>query len=394
MDVRTNNIPVVDWLKDLKRPPDKSPGRRVEDIYSLGPLMGRGATAAVLSCKQKKTGQHFAVKVIDKKETSRMYSNFEGSVIDRLKDEIEISMNLSHRNIIDIKDVFETKRHVWIIMEMMKGGELFDYLFANEFLFEHDAMSIVQQITAALAYMHHHKVIHRDLKLENIMLRRPVSEEIGSKVFIKLIDFGMSKELDHMNARTGSVLGSPGYVAPEILKRQKYTSSVDMYSLGVITYSVLCGYMPMQARVLVNFGRSMRTIVIFPKKEWKDISGEAQDFVRRLLSQNPDERMTAVDALEHPWLRPPDAKKGLVRRTSSLFTSKNMKTPLSRIELDQRKKAESLLISAKWDKQTKAYDQNKEAGITVRLDKETATSKGKTGSSNESTTLPLVASLY
>jgi len=325
--LRQDNIPTHDWLKELKRPPYLSPWRRIQDIFLLESVLGRGATAIVLACSHKRTGEQFAVKCINKAKTAAVYACLEGSVSSRLVTEIEISMKIRHRHIIDIMDVFETEHSIWVVMEMMSGGELFHHLIENEFLDESDAMSIIRQLTSALAHIHHHSIIHRDLKPENIMIRRPVAEEADSKVFIKLIDFGMSKELSPNTTRTGSCLGSPGYTAPEIIRQENYTSAVDMYSLGVITYSVLCGYMPVQVLAATLDRRHMQLVVLFPPREWQYVSAEAKDFVKQLLLRKPTSRMSAAEALQHPWL---NQHKVFLRRESLLqhhAASKHMKKP-------------------------------------------------------------------
>lgn len=209
-----------------------------------------------------------------------------------MRAEIEISLQLKHENLIRVEDVFETKSHVFVIMEMMQGGELFDYVIEKSNLKESEASAIIKQVTSALKFMHSKGIIHRDLKPENVMLRNiPQKKGKRSKPFIKIIDFGMSKSLSPgRNAQ--SCLGTPGYMAPEVLEHKDYTSSVDMYSLGVVSYILLAGYMPLQTAEGQWHSR-----VIYPVEEWAEVSDEAKDFINQLVVYDPKKRMTAEKAL-------------------------------------------------------------------------------------------------
>ena len=243
-----------------------------------------------------------------------------------MRAEIEISMQLKHDHLIRVADVFETKSHVYVIMEMMEGGELFDYVIEKSNLKESEASAIIKQVTLALHFMHEKGIIHRDLKPENVMLRNSPDANGKNKPFIKIIDFGMSKALSPgRNAQ--SCLGTPGYMAPEVLEHKDYTSAVDMYSLGVVSYILLAGYMPLQTAEGQWHSR-----VIYPVEEWAEVSEAAKDFINKLVVYDPKKRMTAEQTLSHPWL-----KKIKTRRDSTLMSSKLLANPLSRKDLRTRR---------------------------------------------------------
>lgn len=273
-----------------------------------------------------------------------LYSSQRGEIAARMRAEIEISFQLQHQHLIKVKDVFETKSHVYVIMEMMEGGELFDYVIEKSNLKESEASAIIKQVTLALYFMHNKGIIHRDLKPENVMLRHmPSKSGKRSKPFIKIIDFGMSKALSPgRNAQ--SCLGTPGYMAPEVLEHKDYTSAVDMYSLGVVSYILLAGYMPLQTAEGQWHSR-----VIYPAEEWADVSDEAKDFINKLVVYDPKKRMSAEKTLQHPWLA-----KVKTRRDSTLMSSKLLANPLSRKDLRTRRS--SALLDMKDDMKSALED--------------------------------------
>jgi len=319
--------------------------RNLHDIYNVDKRpLGHGATSTVYKCTHRVSGENFACKRVDKRKMVALYSSQRGAIAARMRAEIEISMQLKHEHLIKVADVFETKSHVYVIMECMEGGELFDYVIEKSSLKESEAVAIIKQITLALKFMHDKGIIHRDLKPENVMLRNAPNES-GRKgrPFIKIIDFGMSKALSPgRNAQ--SCLGTPGYMAPEVLEHKDYTSSVDMYSLGVVSYILLAGYMPLQTAEGQWHSR-----VIFPAEEWAEVSDEAKDFINKLVVYDPTKRMSADQTLAHPWL-----KKVKTRRDSTLMSSKLLANPLSRKDLRTRRS--SALMDMKDDMKSALED--------------------------------------
>eukprot|EP00939_MAST-03C_sp_MAST-3C-sp1_P000139 g139.t1 len=331
------------WLKDIKDCGDVS--RNLHDIYDVDKRpLGHGATSTVYKCTHKQTKAPYACKRVDKRKMIALYSSQRGEIAARMRAEIEISFQLQHQHLIKVKDVFETKSHVYVIMEMMEGGELFDYVIEKSNLKESEASAIIKQVTLALYFMHNKGIIHRDLKPENVMLRHmPSKSGKRSKPFIKIIDFGMSKALSPgRNAQ--SCLGTPGYMAPEVLEHKDYTSAVDMYSLGVVSYILLAGYMPLQTAEGQWHSR-----VIYPAEEWADVSDEAKDFINKLVVYDPKKRMSAEKTLQHPWLA-----KVKTRRDSTLMSSKLLANPLSRKDLRTRRS--SALLDMKDDMKSALED--------------------------------------
>ena len=265
--------------------------------YTLGHQLGVGFTSKVYTCTSIKSKAVFACKVMDKKKL-QMKSNKsadsekDASLIQRLRNEINVCASINHPHIVNIYDCFEDDKKVYLVMELMQGGELFDEIIERGSLSEAEAAKIIRKLVEALLYLHNQGICHRDMKPENILLKE--AHDIND---IKLIDFGMAKIFPRGITKTASTLGTPGYMAPEIMTRKSYTSAVDMWALGVVTYILLCGYMPFDE----THGKSTRWKTDYPKEEWGRVSRAAKDFIDRLLEVEPGRRMTAVQCLSHRW---------------------------------------------------------------------------------------------
>lgn len=257
---------------------------------------------------RKSDGVDFAVKVIDKKNVQQD--------LDRLQTEMDILKKVKHANIIALEDLFETADHFYIVTELVTGGELFDKIVEKGNYGESDAAVLVSKILSAIEYLHHLGIVHRDLKPENLLLKdhTDISE-------VKLADFGLSKIVGQTGfTMMQTACGTPGYVAPEVLKACGYGPEVDLWSIGVITYILLCGFPPFYHDDLpVLFDQIMEAEYDFPPEYWDPISEEAKDFIRKLLVVNPAERMTASAALTHPWIvNAPSVNKPLSKLGSKL----------------------------------------------------------------------------
>jgi len=259
------------------------------DVYSLGPELGRGAFSIVYEATSKKNGHKKAVKVIEKKNV--------GQDMSRLQTEMEILKKVNHPNIIALSEIFETADTLYIVTELVTGGELFDKIVELGQYSEKDAATLVYKMVHAIDYLHSLGIVHRDLKPENLLLKSP---EDPSEV--KLADFGLSKIVGQ-KIMMQTACGTPGYVAPEVLNATGYEKEVDLWSIGVITYILLCGFPPFYNENLSDlFEQIMNAEYDFPEEYWKDISEDAKDFIRKLLVVSPKERMTSKEALKHPWL--------------------------------------------------------------------------------------------
>jgi len=273
--------------------------RKFEDHYTLGKELGRGGFAIVYEGRKKDTGQVTAVKVINKRATT----NQEGAPdLAALNREIEVMGKLKHPNIIELIDVFDTPNELYIVMELVTGGELFDKIQQKGTYSEGEAADLVKQVLSAIQFMHSHGIAHRDLKPENLLCAGQTRDYAE---MIKIADFGLAKEFTGQSNLTTCV-GSPIYVAPEILSGDPYECSVDLWSIGIITYILLCGFPPFYSEKQATlFDMILEGKLTFPSPEWDIVSSSAKDFVKSLVITTPSKRLTAEQALSHPWLTTP-----------------------------------------------------------------------------------------
>eukprot|EP01117_Protostelium_nocturnum_P020914 TRINITY_DN972_c0_g1_i1.p1 TRINITY_DN972_c0_g1~~TRINITY_DN972_c0_g1_i1.p1 ORF type:complete len:302 (-),score=101.29 TRINITY_DN972_c0_g1_i1:101-1006(-) len=265
-------------------------GKKVEDFYEMGEIIGRGSFSVVRKARNKSTKKFYAIKIIQKKMVRT-------EVLER---EISIMQKLDHPHVLSMNEVFEEERTISIVLDLITGGELFEKVVERGHFSEVDASAIVSQIVGAVAYLHSQGVVHRDLKPENLLCTTETS-----KVNIFVSDFGLSRifsdgDFEQMSTQCGSL----EYCAPEVLLGNPYDQSVDMWSIGVITYILLTGYFPF-------FDPDRNPSVLFEKiqnvqYDWDDcpeVSVAGKSFVSELLVYDPKKRMTAKDALKHPWLK-------------------------------------------------------------------------------------------
>jgi len=262
---------------------------KIEDVYDIGKELGRGAFSVVKTCTHKATGLEYAVKVIRKENVKQD--------IHRLAIEMQVLESVKHPNIIELKEVFETDEMLYIVTEVVTGGELFDRIVNKGSYTEKDAASLVRKFLEALDYLHDKGIVHRDLKPENLLLKSKDND-----TDIKLADFGLSKIVGQ-EVLMQTACGTPGYVAPEILQAKGYGKEVDLWSVGVITYILMCGFPPFyNDNVPLLFESIMKADFDYPSEYWDHISDDAIEFIDALLVVKPEERLTAKEALQHVWL--------------------------------------------------------------------------------------------
>mmetsp|Transcript_9411 Transcript_9411/g.14440 ORF Transcript_9411/g.14440 Transcript_9411/m.14440 type:complete len:555 (-) Transcript_9411:311-1975(-) len=256
--------------------------------------IGHGHYGTVRTCRHKQTGEVFAIKTIRKSRVGR---------IDSLRREVEILQTVDHPNIIKLIDIYEDEKYLHLVMELCEGGELFDRIISKTqsdegHYSEKDAASIAQKILRAINYCHTiHNICHRDLKPENFIFK---TKDEDSE--LKIIDFGLSRFEDTSQAMTTRV-GTPYYIAPEVLSR-KYDKACDLWSIGVITYILLCGYPPFYGDTDAEIFSSVRKGEFnFPSPEWDNVSSESKDLIQKLLVKEPSKRMSAAQALDHDWFK-------------------------------------------------------------------------------------------
>jgi len=298
---------VLKLFKKLRKKP------RIEDVYEFGPTIGQGAFSIVREATNKETNEKVAIKQIAKQHIT-------SADMKRLTTEIEIMKKLKHSNIIQLIDVYDNAPdHLYLVMELVKGGELFDKIVDRGQYSEKDACNIVKQMVAAVQYMHDHGVCHRDLKPENLLCSGDDEEEL-----VRIADFGLSKIFEH-GEELKTACGTPDYVAPEVLECKPYDMAVDMWSVGVITYILLCGYTPFYANTHQELFQKITSLEYdFPSPEWDEISTSAKDFIKKLLVKDPMARLTAEQCTLHPWLNTPvETPKDIPRLDAALTSLKD-----------------------------------------------------------------------
>jgi calcium/calmodulin-dependent protein kinase I len=274
-----------------------------DELFELGEELGRGAFSVVRKTRHRKSGREFAVKILDR-------ASMDSDHVAALLSEVSTQRVMRHPNIVRLVAFFDNDPDMfYLVTELCTGGELFHRIVAQERFSERQAAGIVLTMLDAIAYFHRLGVVHRDIKPENILLQddRPDAP-------IKIADFGFSKQPGKEESLR-SLCGSPNYLAPEIILNKPYGQAVDMWSLGVVTYILLAGYMPFEHENREElFKRIVECKYSFPDREWSGISADAKDFIQKLLVVDPAKRLSAVQALSHPWITKTDLSEAHLSR--------------------------------------------------------------------------------
>ncbi|XP_050429804.1 calcium/calmodulin-dependent protein kinase type II alpha chain isoform X5 [Adelges cooleyi] len=264
---------------------------RFSDNYELKEELGKGAFSVVRKCIQKHTGLEFAAKIINTKKLSAR--DFQ-----KLEREARICRKLQHPNIVRLHDSIQEELFHYLVFDLVTGGELFEDIVAREFYSEADASHCIQQILESVNHCHTNGVVHRDLKPENLLLASKVK---GAAV--KLADFGLAIEVQGEQQAWFGFAGTPGYLSPEVLKKEPYGKPVDIWACGVILYILLVGYPPFwdedQHRLYAQIKAGAYD---YPSPEWDTVTPDAKNLINQMLTVNPAKRVTASDALKHPWI--------------------------------------------------------------------------------------------
>ncbi|XP_006141805.1 death-associated protein kinase 2 isoform X1 [Tupaia chinensis] len=276
--------------------------QKVEDFYDIGEELGSGQFAIVKKCREKSTGLEYAAKFIKKRQSRASRRGVEREEIER---EVSILRQVLHPNVITLHDVYENRTDVVLILELVSGGELFDFLAQKESLSEEEATSFIKQILDGVNYLHTKKIAHFDLKPENIML---LDKNIPIP-HIKLIDFGLAHEIED-GVEFKNIFGTPEFVAPEIVNYEPLGLEADMWSIGVITYILLSGASPFLGDTKQETLANITAVSYdFDEEFFSQTSELAKDFIRKLLVKETRKRLTIQEALRHPWIM----SKGEVR---------------------------------------------------------------------------------
>ncbi|CAI5788177.1 serine/threonine-protein kinase DCLK3 [Podarcis lilfordi] len=303
---------------DAKLRHDVSSRADVEKSYEIGRTIGDGNFAVVMECHHRNTNQNYAMKIIDK-------SKLKGKE-DMLENEILIIKSLSHPNIVSLIEVFETDAEIYLILEYVPGGDLFDAIIESVKFTERDAALMITDLCEALVYIHGKNIVHRDLKPENLLVQRNPDKTTT----LKLADFGLAKQV---TKPIFTVCGTPTYVAPEILAETGYGLEVDMWATGIILYILLCGFPPFRSHER-DQEELFRIIQLghyeFLSPYWDNISAAAKDLISRLLVIDPQKRYTAQQVLQHLWIH-------TAGKNSSRNLQREVTINLERHFLSQRK---------------------------------------------------------
>jgi calcium/calmodulin-dependent protein kinase I len=269
---------------------NNDPNEPIDKYFQISDnVLGSGYFAKVYLGEDKQSHEKVAIKVIDKKMVEDPAS---------LENEINIMKKVNHPSVVQMKAVFDTKEKLYIVLELMEGGELYDRIVKRKRFNEADAAFVTRQIFEALAYLHDVGVVHRDLKLENLLLVSKNEDDLR----IKLADFGLSKLYAGRVMQTAC--GTPFYVAPDVLLGGGYGPSVDCWSAGVLLYVLLSGRLPFSADNDADLFRLiMKAELVFKSPQFDTVSETAKDLIRKLLVADPNKRLSAKQALQHPFLK-------------------------------------------------------------------------------------------
>jgi serine/threonine protein kinase len=311
-----------------------------QDMYDLGDLLHSSPTVKVHECIHKITKQVFAVKIIDRKGKSRK-SVTGKTMAEMVLHEVAILDSLKHDNIIRINEFFEDNESFFLVMERLRGGDAFDRIVQAKRYTEEDTRKIAKILLQAVAYLHQQGIVHRDLKPQNLLLRSPEASSFD----FTIIGFGFACRVRKPQSLT-TRCGTPSYVAPEVLKNVPYDQAIDMWSIGVILYVMLCGHPPFVDENQSELFRKIRM------GEWKfhgevwetNVSNDAKDIIKRLLATNPLQRMTAKQALQHSWIC--NGEEVINEKTSKELSKSDTRSP-NRRETLMKKRSSRLRISVR-----------------------------------------------
>ncbi|XP_039658006.1 serine/threonine-protein kinase DCLK2 isoform X1 [Perca fluviatilis] len=266
------------------------PASTILEKYKVGKVIGDGNFAVVKECVERSTGKEFALKIIDKaKCTGKEHL---------IENEVAVLRKVKHPNIIMLIEEVDTPSELYLVMELVKGGDLFDAITSSAKYTERDAGVMVYNLAGALKYLHSTNIVHRDIKPENLL----VFEYPDGTKSLKLGDFGLATVVE---GPLYTVCGTPTYVAPEIISESGYGLKVDIWAAGVITYILLCGFPPFRSESNLQedlFEQILMGRLDFPSPYWDNITDSAKELIGKMLQVNAEARYTAQDILSHPWV--------------------------------------------------------------------------------------------
>ncbi|XP_067675965.1 serine/threonine-protein kinase 33-like [Haliotis asinina] len=269
----------------------------IKESYEVGKKLGQGSFGKVHEAQHRETKKSWAIKSINKEKAG-------SSALKLIEREVAILKRVHHPNIIQLNEVLESPTRMFLVMELCDGGEMADSLKDNKHFSEADTKTVIRRLASAISYLHKNDIVHRDIKLENILLSQN-PDDPDDKLHIKVTDFGLSVVkggAGHDNMMQ-DFCGTPMYMSPEIIDNKTYSQQCDVWAMGVIMYIMLCGYPPFRS----NDEDSLYEIikkgeVDFSEEPWPSISEEAKMCIQRMLKVDPAHRMSAAEVLDHAWL--------------------------------------------------------------------------------------------
>ncbi|KAH6660088.1 kinase-like domain-containing protein [Truncatella angustata] len=318
-----DEIAVMDKGRFIFRYPRSRMSSAFLHQYTLLERLGKGHFAEVFLCVEKSSGTKYAVKIFTKHPGMEEKSKIEG-----LQQEIAVLMGVSHPNILCLHDTFNEKNAVYLVLELASEGELFNHIVMKQKFNEDEARKLFIQLFQGIKYLHDRNIVHRDIKPENILV-------VDKEMHVKLADFGLAKIIGEESFTT-TLCGTPSYVAPEILaegRHRKYTNAVDIWSLGVVLYIVLCGFPPFSDELYAKeFPYTLSQQIKsgrfdYPSPYWDSVGDPALDLIDHMLVVEPGKRYTVDQCLEHPWVTQKmpnlnDSTDGLVDGVGGLAVAK------------------------------------------------------------------------
>ncbi|XP_056601212.1 calcium/calmodulin-dependent protein kinase (CaM kinase) II beta 1 isoform X26 [Triplophysa dalaica] len=264
---------------------------RFTDECQLYEELGKGAFSVVRRCVKLSTGQEYAAKIINTKKLSARDHQ-------KLEREARICRLLKHSNIVRLHDSISEEGFHYLLFDLVTGGELFEDIVAREYYSEADASHCIHQILDSVHHIHQHDIVHRDLKPENLLLASKCKNAA-----VKLADFGLAIEVQGDQQAWFGFAGTPGYLSPEVLRKEAYGKPVDIWACGVILYILLVGYPPFWDEDQHKLYQQIKAGAYdFPSPEWDTVTPEAKNLINQMLTINPAKRITAQEALKHPWV--------------------------------------------------------------------------------------------
>ena len=292
--IRKYYIPDLDICNNFIKAVKEAIGYiKFSDHYELKEVIGKGKFGVVNLGIHKKTQKQVAIKIINKDSIKTTEDK------ELVKVEIDILKLCHHSNIVRLLDHLENLDYIFIVMEYIEGGTLGQYIKKHNFNFtEHQAANIIYQIAQGVKYLHSYGIVHRDLKPDNIMITQP--NDLG---VLKIMDFGLSKILSSQEKMVDG-FGTLSYVAPEVLLRSPYNKEVDIWSLGVILYYILCGHLPFRGnKEIIIAEKIVNDELEFDEEYWEMRSQKVKDLIEKCLRKNPEERISINEFLNHPWFK-------------------------------------------------------------------------------------------